>query len=81
MSPVPIVSLVLQRVELADALEIRNALIFDFYPGLPHMLNWQEMHLNGRQFTNLSLCFDLFVNVIATPMSAAIFLSSEAKNS
>ena len=37
MSPAPSGSLALLRVELADALEIRDALIFDFYPGLPHV--------------------------------------------
>ena len=27
----------LQHVKLSDALEIRNRVIFDFYPGLPHV--------------------------------------------
>ena len=36
--PAPIGSLALQRVKLGDALEIRDAIIFDFYPGLPHIV-------------------------------------------
>ena len=38
MSPAQSGSLALSHVELADALEIRDALIFDFYPGLPHVI-------------------------------------------
>ena len=38
MSPTPSGSLALQRVKLGDALEIREGIIFDFYPGLPHIL-------------------------------------------
>ena len=37
MSPAPSGSLVLQRVKLGDALEIRKGITFDFHPGLPHM--------------------------------------------
>ena len=38
MSPTLSRSSALQRVKLCDALEIRNRIIFDFYPGLPHMV-------------------------------------------
>ena len=38
MSSAPSGNLALQRVELGDALEIRDRIIFDFYPGLPHIL-------------------------------------------
>ena len=27
----------LQRFERSNAIEIRNGIVFDFYPGLPHM--------------------------------------------
>ena len=37
MSPALSRSLALQHVKLSDALEIREGIIFDFYPGLPHM--------------------------------------------
>ena len=37
MSPALSGSLVLQRIKLGDAIEIRDGIIFDFYPGLPHM--------------------------------------------
>ena len=37
MSPTLSGSLALQCVKLSDALEIRNGIIFDFYPGLPHV--------------------------------------------
>ena len=47
MSPALSGSSALQRVELGDALEIRDGIIFDFYPGLPHM--W--------------LCFCLYVKI------------------
>ena len=42
MSPALSGSSVLQRVELNDALEIRNGIIFDFYSGLPHIYMWQS---------------------------------------
>ena len=38
MSPAPSGSLALQHVELSDALEIRDGIIFDFCSGLPHVL-------------------------------------------
>ena len=37
MSPTLSGSSVLHRVKLGDVLEIRDRIIFDFYPGLPHM--------------------------------------------
>ena len=37
MSPAPSRSLALSRVKLGNALEIRDRIIFDFYPGLPHI--------------------------------------------
>ena len=30
-------SLALQHVKFSNVLEIRNGIIFDFYPGLPHI--------------------------------------------
>ena len=37
MSPARNGSTALQRFERGNALEIRNGIMFDFYPGLPHM--------------------------------------------
>ena len=37
MSPAPSGSLALQHIKLGDVLEIQDEIIFDFYPGLPHM--------------------------------------------
>ena len=37
MSPTPNGSSVLQRFERGNALEIRNRIMFDFYPGLPQV--------------------------------------------
>ena len=36
-SPTPSVSLVLQCVKLGDVLKICNGIIFESYPGLPHI--------------------------------------------
>ena len=38
MSPALNGSSALQRFERSNAIEIRNGIMFDFYPGLPHML-------------------------------------------
>jgi len=38
MSPTPNGSSALQHFEHGNAIEIRNGVMFDFYPGLPHML-------------------------------------------
>ena len=38
MSPTPSGSLALQHFKLGDVLEIRDGIIFEFYPGLPHTL-------------------------------------------
>ena len=38
MSPTLSGSSALQHIKLGDALEIRNGIIFDFYPGLPHII-------------------------------------------
>ena len=37
MSPGLNGSIALQRFERGNAVEIRNRIMFDFYPGLPHM--------------------------------------------
>ena len=47
MSPAPSGSLALYRIELADALEIRDALIFNFYLGLPHIHTYIPAFLNA----------------------------------
>ena len=39
MGPAPNESSALQRFERGNALEIRNGIMFDFYPGLPHIIN------------------------------------------
>ena len=49
MSPAPSGSLVLKRIELSDALEIRDGIIFEFYPGLP------------RHVKSVQLCEYIFV--------------------
>ena len=38
MSPALDGSSALQRFERSNAIEIRNGIMFDFYPGLPHVL-------------------------------------------
>ena len=38
MSPALNNSSALERFECRNAIEIRNGIMFDFYPGLPHML-------------------------------------------
>jgi len=38
MSPALKGSSALQRFERSNAIEIRNRIMFDFYPGLPHVL-------------------------------------------
>ena len=47
MSPAPSKSLVLQRIKLSVALEIHDAIIFNFLSGLPHVTNKEKV-------TNLS---------------------------
>ena len=37
MSPALNISSALQLFERSNAIEIRNGIMFDFYPGLPHM--------------------------------------------
>ena len=37
MSPVLSRSSALHRVKLGDVLELRDGIMFDFYPGLPHI--------------------------------------------
>ena len=37
MSPPPSGSLAPQRIKLGDAFEIHDGIIFELYPGLPHM--------------------------------------------
>ena len=39
MSPALNGSSALQRFERSNAIEIRNGIMFDLYPGLPHILN------------------------------------------
>ena len=36
----------LQRFEHSNAIEIRNGIMFDFYPGLPYMSNSLYMYAN-----------------------------------
>ena len=60
MSPAPSESLALQCVKLSDALEIHDGLIFDFYPGLPHIyiyLFFTSCEVNRRIYMSmLHLC-------------------------
>ena len=44
MSPAPSGSLAPQRVKLDDALEIRDEIIFDFYPGLPQVFSYKFLN-------------------------------------
>ena len=44
MSPALNGSSTLERLERSNASEIRKGIMFDFYPGLPHMLI--EVHVN-----------------------------------
>ena len=39
MNPAPNGSSTLQHFERGDAIEIRNRMMFDFYPGLPHIIH------------------------------------------
>ena len=58
MSPAPSGSLALQHIELGGALELPDAIIFDFYPGLPHILAL-SIFQRHRRFTSL-----LFVDTV-----------------
>ena len=42
LSPTLNGSLEIQRFECSDAIEIRDGIMFDFYAGLPHIINSQE---------------------------------------
>ena len=61
MSPAPSRSLALQHIKLGDALEIRDAIIFDFHPGLPHMILIQNGYTRqiGRFLSGVS-SFSIF---------------------
>jgi len=37
----------LERFERSSAIEIRNGITFDFYPGLPHMMIWNYIYPAG----------------------------------
>ena len=52
MSPALSRGLALWHVKLGDALELPDGIIFDFYPGLPHMYS---IMLHGMMFM-LVLC-------------------------
>ena len=66
MSPTLIGSSTLQRVKLCDALKIRVGIIFDFYPGLPHIYYlvgekaiWLDIaRVKIRPHTRFSTCFN-----------------------
>ena len=50
MSPACNKSTVLQRFERGNVLEIRSGIMFDFYPGLPHMYFVEvQISTNGCQ--------------------------------
>ena len=48
MSSAPSRSLALQHVKLSEALEIRNEIIFEFYPGLPHIVLPKIVHAHAH---------------------------------
>ena len=47
----------LERFEHSTAIEIRNGIMFDFYPGLPHMLCVFYICGDGRDFVEWQLAF------------------------
>ena len=51
MSPALNRSTALQRFKRGNTVEIRNGIIFDFYPGLPHMCSHgsHDLHLLSLQ--------------------------------
>ena len=59
MSPAPSGNLVKQHFKLSDALEIRDGIIFDFYPGLPHMYMYYihkcDLHTAWLLASNIAL--------------------------
>ena len=62
MSLTPRGSLVLQRVKLGDVLEICDGIIFEFYPGLPHILA-RANHKITKNWTFYQ--FSLYHHIIA----------------
>ena len=63
-----------KRIKLGDALEIRDGIIFDFYPGLPHMLFYyshnlkkQSDPLKSTTQNNTSTTYEHAGNTFITP--------------
>ena len=48
MSPALNGSSAIRRFEHSDAIEIRDGIIFDFYPGLPHSEVLTQVHVSSR---------------------------------
>ena len=48
MSPTFNGSFALQRFERDNAINIRNRIMFDFYPGLPHILFQEHLKVLGK---------------------------------
>ena len=69
VSPAPSGSVVLQRIKLGDALEIRNGITFDFYPGLSN-LHSDDQRISVRAHVHTSRGID--VRSITTPDTTAL---------
>ena len=55
MSPALNGSAALQRFKCGNAVEIHNGIMFDFYPGLPHMELRNSIFKLGKELTLLAL--------------------------
>ena len=56
-------SSVLQHFEHSNAIEIRYRIMFDFYPGLPHLLTISKHEVSYLQFIPEMLAIDTFVKL------------------
>ena len=66
MSPALNGSSALQRFEHSNAIEIRNGIMFDFYPGLPHLMRSTTEEVNILK-TDVSIDLQELPEVIPTP--------------
>ena len=66
MSPALNGSSALQRFEHSNAIEIRNGIMFDFYPGLPHLMRSTTEEVNILK-TDVSIDLQELPEVIPPP--------------
>ena len=78
MSPTPSGSLVLQHVKVSGALEICDGIIFDFYPGLPHIrCEWLKSSAYSWMhcYETILHCFSLSVSLASNNNGTSKFVS------